>query len=208
MKTNIKAIETVYKGYRFRSRLEARWAVFFDALGLEWGYEVEGLDLGGLWYLPDFYIPDLEYRWIEIKPRLPGIEWPDHPVFNKYDPLVSVRPDDQGLTQEFVNHFVLLAGTPWVSPENVHIWDNSHYRQYVADSDTFEYEGFVSCDNSYRWCECPVCGKVGLQYDGRAGRLCGCIDDDKVYSTATPRLIKAYTAAREARIEKGRWVAG
>jgi hypothetical protein len=30
--TEIKAIETSYKGYRFRSRLEARWAVFFDAL--------------------------------------------------------------------------------------------------------------------------------------------------------------------------------
>lgn len=42
---NIKAIETVYRGYRFRSRLEARWAVFFDALGLEWEYEPEGFDL-------------------------------------------------------------------------------------------------------------------------------------------------------------------
>lgn len=29
MAENIKAIETEYKGYRFRSRLEARWAVFF-----------------------------------------------------------------------------------------------------------------------------------------------------------------------------------
>ena len=28
--SDIKAIETYYKGYRFRSRLEARWAVFFD----------------------------------------------------------------------------------------------------------------------------------------------------------------------------------
>ena len=53
----IKAIETVYKGYRFRSRLEARWAVFFDALGIEWEYEKEGYDLGELgWYLPDFEI--------------------------------------------------------------------------------------------------------------------------------------------------------
>lgn len=26
----IKAIDTIYKGYKFRSRLEARWAVFFD----------------------------------------------------------------------------------------------------------------------------------------------------------------------------------
>ena len=31
----IAAIETKYKGYRFRSRLEARWAVFFDALGIK-----------------------------------------------------------------------------------------------------------------------------------------------------------------------------
>jgi hypothetical protein len=35
-------IPTRYKGYHFRSRLEARWAVFFDALGLRWQYEVEG----------------------------------------------------------------------------------------------------------------------------------------------------------------------
>lgn len=64
----IKAIETSYKGYRFRSRLEARWAVFFDALGIKWEYEKEGFDLGdGLRYLPDFWIP--EYKcWVEIKP--------------------------------------------------------------------------------------------------------------------------------------------
>ena len=42
----MKAIETVYRGFQFRSRLEARWAVFFDALGIKWGYETEGYDLG------------------------------------------------------------------------------------------------------------------------------------------------------------------
>jgi hypothetical protein len=50
----IKAIETAYKGYRFRSRLEARWAVFFDALGIEWQYEPEGFELPSGRYLPDF----------------------------------------------------------------------------------------------------------------------------------------------------------
>ena len=30
----IKAIQTEYNGYLFRSRLEARWAVFFDACGV------------------------------------------------------------------------------------------------------------------------------------------------------------------------------
>lgn len=55
----IQPIETVYKGYRFRSRLEARWAVFFDALKLEWEYEPEGFELGkGIRYLPDFYVRD------------------------------------------------------------------------------------------------------------------------------------------------------
>ena len=53
----IKAIETEYRGYRFRSRLEARWAVFFDACGVKWEYEPEGYDLdNGLYYLPDFLL--------------------------------------------------------------------------------------------------------------------------------------------------------
>jgi hypothetical protein len=66
--SQIKAIETVYKGYRFRSRLEARWAVFFDALGIEWEYEKEGYDLGDAgWYLPDFWLPQVG-MWAEVKP--------------------------------------------------------------------------------------------------------------------------------------------
>ena len=64
----IKAIETQFKGYRFRSRLEARWAVFFDALGIQWEYEKEGYDLGELgWYLPDFWLPEFN-QWVEVKP--------------------------------------------------------------------------------------------------------------------------------------------
>ena len=72
----IKAIETFYKGYYFRSRLEARWAVFFDALGLDWDYEVEGYELSdGRYYLPDFIINVSQWNhptrpWVyEIKPK-------------------------------------------------------------------------------------------------------------------------------------------
>lgn len=54
----IKAIPTRYAGRYFRSRLEARWAVFFDACGIEWMYEPEGFRLSdGTCYLPDFYLP-------------------------------------------------------------------------------------------------------------------------------------------------------
>ena len=70
----IKAIQTKYKGRNFRSRLEARWAVFFQEMGYDWDYEVEGFVLeNGEWYLPDFVVrtkdrPDLVWYY-EIKPR-------------------------------------------------------------------------------------------------------------------------------------------
>src|SRR5712692_10530353 len=67
-----RPIETRYKSYRFRSRLEARWAVFFDALGIDYRYEPEGFDLNGLFYLPDFYLPtEQPASWIEVKPEIP-----------------------------------------------------------------------------------------------------------------------------------------
>lgn len=59
-------IETHWNGYRFRSRLEARWAVFFDAMGFQWEYEPEGFVLpSGKRYLPDFKVG---YAWVEVKP--------------------------------------------------------------------------------------------------------------------------------------------
>lgn len=74
----MKPIETQYKGYRFRSRLEARWAVFFEYLFIEWEYEKEGYVLDdGTMYLPDFWIPlDKDNLpgwgyWIEIKANEP-----------------------------------------------------------------------------------------------------------------------------------------
>lgn len=57
METAIKPIETIYNGYRFRSRLEARWAVFLDSLGVKYEYEPEGFELpDGTRYLPDFRV--------------------------------------------------------------------------------------------------------------------------------------------------------
>ncbi len=56
----MRVIETQYKGCRFRSRLEARWAVFFEACGVKWEYEPEGYELGdGTCYLPDFLLYDV-----------------------------------------------------------------------------------------------------------------------------------------------------
>lgn len=83
----IKPIETEYNGYRFRSRLEARWAVFFDNAGIEYEYETEGYELqNGNRYLPDFYLPSFDLH-VEVKRNtldgikeierksLPAIKW-------------------------------------------------------------------------------------------------------------------------------------
>jgi hypothetical protein len=74
-----RPIETHYQGCRFRSRLEARWAVFFDALGIRWEYEPQGFIVKAWacreppeqgvqqWpYLPDFFLPDFGC-WVEVK---------------------------------------------------------------------------------------------------------------------------------------------
>ena len=58
------AIPTLYNGVQFRSRLEARWAAFFDLM--QWPWEYEPFDLSG--YIPDFYL-DFEIPFIiEVKP--------------------------------------------------------------------------------------------------------------------------------------------
>jgi hypothetical protein len=60
MSARLRPIETVYAGVRFRSRQEARWAILFDRLGLEWQYEAEGYQLPSQWYLPDFWLPGIQ----------------------------------------------------------------------------------------------------------------------------------------------------
>lgn len=101
MGKSIMPIETKYNGYRFRSRLEARWAIFFDTIGLKYEYEVEGYDMEGLRYLPDFDIPSLD-RWFEIKGK----------SLNNYEMKKSEefcsRKDNKNIK------FSILIGTPEV----------------------------------------------------------------------------------------------
>jgi hypothetical protein len=101
----IKAIETVYNGYRFRSRLEARWAVFFDTLGVKYEYEPEGFELpDGERYLPDFkvskvYSPHYPPAscWIEIKGPMP-----------EHEELLKLRQ----FVETAKTNMILVIGTP------------------------------------------------------------------------------------------------
>ena len=63
----MQAIRTMYAGIEFRSGLEARYAKFFDTVGIKWIYEPEGYQLSnGVCYLPDFYLPD-SGQFFEVK---------------------------------------------------------------------------------------------------------------------------------------------
>ena len=74
MSNVIKAIPTLYKGVEFRSKLEARVAMFLDLGKIPWTYEPERLgNEKEEEYNPDFYLPETD-DWIEVKGKRPGYE--------------------------------------------------------------------------------------------------------------------------------------
>jgi hypothetical protein len=111
----MKAIQTRYGGHHFRSRLEARWAVFFDSMEFDWDYEPEGFVLSsGAHYLPDFRVvsPQGHLHWYEIKPR----HVVEDPKFREFSGSVSHFSE---VGEEYVaptQTATLLSGDPmdWV----------------------------------------------------------------------------------------------
>lgn len=80
------AIRTAYKGVFFRSRLEARWAAFFDEVEESWEFEPEGYELPCGRYLPDFWLSSWTHggTFWEVKPTEDAIE------IEKIEGLVSL----------------------------------------------------------------------------------------------------------------------
>jgi hypothetical protein len=60
----LRSYDTTYRHQHFRSRLEARWAAFFDEIG--WRWEYEPFDADG--YIPDFAVPGRRPLLVEVKP--------------------------------------------------------------------------------------------------------------------------------------------
>ena len=68
----IKPIRTTYNGTTYRSRTEARWAVFFDMERIPFRYENEGYQAGMGWYVPDFEMVEADELVVfEVKPFAP-----------------------------------------------------------------------------------------------------------------------------------------
>lgn len=189
--TAIKAIETQYKGYKFRSRLEARWAVFFDTLGLKWDYEVQGFDLDGVRYLPDFWIPSYGV-YFEIKPE------------DEYDFRKPRALADAGKT------VYVLQGNPWP-------WEYMAWRLIRGSKLPFPTAQFAHCNVCAKvalvisaiaadTCLYMIGESSNFddwQYAHKAvceGAMCWPIPRNKPDQSPVWR---AYTAARSARFEFG-----
>jgi len=63
----------VYKGIKMRSKLETNVARRLDEDGIVWQYEPQRFDLGEFTYLPDFYLPEIDW-YLEAKGPDQGLQ--------------------------------------------------------------------------------------------------------------------------------------
>lgn len=186
----MRAIETRYAGCNFRSRLEARWAVFFDTLGIPWEYEPQGFEWvcdhegcrserNGITYryLPDFWLPTMD-TWFEVKGKYTEEEMSLHSCF--------VGSYSQNFAP--VTHITAVGDIPRTALSYTRGGDHSE-SMYLNGCADFEYQ----------WCQCNKCGKIGIEYSGRAARICKHDSCDEGYTLDVSRLDRALEAARSAR---------
>lgn len=173
MALTIKPIETRYKGYRFRSRLEARWAVYLDAVGLRYEYEPEGFTLeNGERYLPDFWLPDVN-SWAEVKPT---VLTPEELVRCAF------------LVRGTGYQCVLLVGSPEAKAyERLEMGEEAWNHRPVEDLIT----GVVSCD-----------AFIDASYVSE-GRFFSCTGGGEVFDPSIAKAVEAARSARFEHGESG-----
>lgn len=198
----IKAIETVYNGYRFRSRLEARWAVFFDWFKLRYEYEKEGYDLDGVWYLPDFWLPDAN-AFVEIKGAEPSEADQDKAVRLALlsECCVAIFHGEPNLNRTtFYYQFI-----PWKSH-----FENMNNLASHGDKSAYEWHEWVMrhdrlAHNRRGWVRgcLPDWKELGMGMEWFADGSCVWLDIRLDAVPPHPDVVAAYAAARQARFEHG-----
>jgi len=218
----IPAIPTRYAGCYFRSRLEARWAVFFDQLSIPWEYEAEGFVTESGPYLPDFRVQlpgtiSGEYQWFEVKPDYAMVD-PRHAALAKQAeaPMIVAR----GMPRDYVDQLrdgrsVSRGAQHWLSPLVLY-WPADGEAQPVAFCDsTSDYKGYYCALSQNRhWCQ----DWIGYYGDfGRCHLALYGLHEERLSEwdlSVTPAFMMhppfiardidaAYAAARSARFEHG-----
>lgn len=181
----IKAIQTEYRGILFRSRLEARWAMFFDSLRIKWLYEHEGYQLGSDRYLPDFYLPNLKC-FVEVKGQKP----------NEREQRVAFE-----LSKEKGLPVHIFAGA--VPRPKFELWMEDGFETYTFDysKQSENMRGQLYLKDIYALNQCPRCERYGFSRKGITGLLdCGCGIGPRT-NRFSESIQAAYRKARMARFE-------
>ncbi len=196
----------IYKGHGFTSATEVRWAAFFDALDIQWQYGSAGLGLekagwcGGVFRLPRVN------AWVEARPWPEGMDpgdfWPRHLAWAQDANCRPLFPEFQRL--------VVICGTPRVLQSTRPVQHQAEKVFGPFASSTFGYEAFVNERPGFMWCECPRCGAVGIELNGRLDSLCECYAGHRevVRNPLSDRLLHAYDVADNVAIVQGPGVAG
>lgn len=195
MEQSIRPIETHYKGYRFRSRLEARWAVFFDAIGATWEYEPEGFVLeDGTYYLPDFLLHNVGGRgdefdddlWIEVKGNMSNDDKHKIELFGIHD---IEYDSNYHYTGRHKGHRLLVVGQIPRGDEMIERIENMSDLAY-SDSEVFNLS---TVDSDY------FTGVLGVDYNGNPVLN----DENDNIGMDWDKTDQAYMVAQQARFEHG-----
>ncbi|MDP9367891.1 MAG: hypothetical protein M3Q03_06390 [Chloroflexota bacterium] len=180
-------VPTRYKGITFRSRTEARWAYFFDELGVPWDYEPEQYTDGKTAYLPDFYLPDQDCFW-EVKGEATYSERKPSMLATLSGKPVYVavgQPKFDSALQDILPQCETCNG-----PCPIY-----RYPYKVIGSGRHAHTGIYP-DNLHLWMVCRDCGNRSLGQEWRTVDPCpGCGGDNRWIHA--PELHAAYTAVRE-----------
>ena len=190
----ITAIQTEYKGYRFRSRLEARWAVFFDACHVNWEYEPEGFALpNGQFYLPDFLLHGCAGRspsdlYVEVKGKMTETD------AKKIRQFSSINDFER---QEISNPILVVAGIPY----------GNDIRDIEVFCQDLGYDGFPGINGGpYPFNFETIDGDYFVAHPGinKNGRFELFGDDSNyTYDRDDVATLRAFKLARQARFEHG-----
>ena len=179
-----RVIQTEYRGRFFRSRLEARWAVFLDTLEVEWVYEREAYALrGGLAYLPDFWLPELDC-WVEIKGEEASQE---------------AHEKARALATATDKRVYIFSGSIELPQGDI---PPAMAAMYLPGNDTTPAR-----PNSWahKWHACPECGAIWIGWNNSpALSFCECSYTEHVETSEAPQITRAYRAALRARFDRTR----
>jgi hypothetical protein len=191
----IKAITTHYKGYKFRSRLEARWAVYFDSLGIKWEYELEGFEFkDGTKYLPDFWLPEIK-MFAEVK----AIELNEK---EKYKCEILAKESGHGVfmligVPERKAYYAIYCDVDVIGEP---MKDSSGETGYMCQGDFVEYPGE---ELKYSFYNNNFALSNYHNYPSNEGRFYSAFDDAEIYEHEFDDIDKHITKARSARFEHG-----